>query len=187
MLHSISNNLKSAVSGSAWYTRLPALTGTKGRVIFLSKCMGMQSLDESHRALLENVKSMHSNVKHAINNDSLEMSMLKKLKTDLAQIHKDLATARRQAEMQKEEHAIVVAIMREEMRDELVEREAVSARTAERFRAFCGRGAPAVHSAFDRAAHTASSIEACVNSLSCESLNCSGGTALLYQKAMENA
>lgn len=147
----------------------------------------MQSLDDSHRLLLEKVKSVHSDVKNAINNNTVDVSVLKELKSDMAQIHKDLGAARRQSAMQKEEHAITIAIMREEMRDELVEREAVSARTAERFRAFCSRGSPGIHSAFDRAARTASSIDACVNALSCESLNCSGGTSLLHQQAMQNA
>lgn len=148
-------------------------------------CMSMQSLDDAHRELLEKVKSLHSDVKNAINDKKVDNSILNQVKYDTAQIHQKLRELRRQSAMQTEQHDITIAIMKEEMKNELVEREAISARTAERFRALCSKGSPGVHSAFDRAVRTASSIDACVNSLSCESTNCSQGTVLLHQQAME--
>lgn len=148
----------------------------------------MQSLEERHRELLDGTKALHSSIKQALSDDAPTVkATLKEWKSSMAQMHKEVSSIRRQAAMQKEMHESTIALMREEMRDELVEREAVAARTAERFRSFCSRGSPNMQSAFDRAARTASSIDACVNALSSESLNCSQGTVLLHQQAMDDA
>ena len=146
----------------------------------------MTAPEDPHRLLLHKVKEIHSSVKNSINNDIANVEMLHNVKCELAQLHRDINTLRRHAAAREEQHLVAVAIMKEEMREELVQREANSARTAERFRAFCNQKSGGAQSAFDRAAATAASIEACVNALSCESLCCSRGTALLHQQATKN-
>lgn len=145
---------------------------------------------DEHQAVLHRLKALHTGIKQASNADDSEgfdRSILKEWKSAVAQIHKELSEVRRKAVMEREMQNMTVTIMREEMRDELVEREAVSARTAERFRSFCSQAPQSIQSAFDRAARTAGSIDSCINGLSCDTLKCSGGSAMLHDQVMKDA
>ena len=142
-------------------------------------------MESSYRAALDNVKALHSEFKEAIES-GIETSKLKKWKQESAKLHRHLKSLQRNAAADKESNIVTMAIMREEIRNELVQREAISARTAERFRLFCSRGSTSTQTAFDRAARTALAIEECVGGLSCGTLNCSKGTSHLYRQAVDD-
>jgi len=144
----------------------------------------MTCIEDAQRECLETIKSMHSDMKTVIASENgADTDKIKEWKSIVHQLYKDLNAIRKRDAMETELHNSTVSIMREEMRDELVQREAIAARTAERFRVFCSRGTPQIASAFDRAARTASSIDASVNALSCSSLMSNQGTVILHQQA----
>ena len=124
----------------------------------------MMSIEDAQRACLETIKAMHGDMKTVIASENgADTDKVKEWKSIVHQLYKDLNAIRKRDAMETESHNLTVSIMREEMRDELVQREATSARTAERFRVFCSRGNPQIVSAFDRAEKTASSIDASVD------------------------
>ena len=71
-------------------------------------------------------------------------------------------------------------------RDELLTREAISARTAERFRAINDAESEAgTGNAIDRAMRTATIIDTCIKQLSCHTLTVGQGTILLHEQSTQ--
>ena len=66
---------------------------------------------------------------------------------------------------QAERHRIEMAVFTEEVRQELVDREASAARTADRFRVLCERDGGSTHALFDRAIGSSTAVEAALASL----------------------
>jgi hypothetical protein len=85
-----------------------------------------------------------------------------------------------------ERHAVDKAVLSEEMRSELVDREANAARTAERFRVIQDRISTS-DTGYDKAVHSASVIESAIADLCSHALNASVGSNLLYDKMIANA
>jgi hypothetical protein len=115
-----------------------------------------------------------------------------------AQANKEIVRLQRELAMVRERAEVERAIITEELRGELVDREANAVRTADRFRDFCDRSstaargagasagsASAVERAYDRAQSAAAQIEAAIAALCTHSLNTSGGTALLLAQSRE--
>lgn len=81
----------------------------------------------------------------------------------------------------KERHAVDCAVLTEEIRGELVDREANTARTSERFRVMQDK-VGASDCSYDKAMHSAHLIEASIARLCAHPLNISGGSRRLYEK-----
>lgn len=145
------------------------------------------SVDESQKACLQELKSLHADMKRCLSSENREKGAnhdkVAEWKAIVQGIYKQINSIRRLTAMESAMHSSTVAIMREEMREELVQREAIAARTAERFRTFCSKGGPQIATAFDRAARTAYTIEQTVNALSCSPMQVHTDVQLLYDKS----
>ena len=115
--------------------------------------------------------------------EGVPVDSIKEWKSAAAHIYKEIVTSNRQNDAERERMLIERAIIKEEMRDELVSREAIAARTAERFRALGERGGTGTGNAIDRASRTAASIDACINQLNCHALSVNQGTVLLHEQS----
>jgi len=82
----------------------------------------------------------------------------------------------------EERRAVDCAVLSEEMRSELVDREANTARTSERFRVMQDK-VGASDCSYDKAMHSAYLIESSIARLCAHPLNRSGGSKLLYEKS----
>ena len=113
----------------------------------------------------------------------------------VAQANRELAQLQRKLAAVRERAAVEHAVMLEEVRAELVAREANAVRTADRFRDFCARtsssvdgdGSTAGERAFERAQSAAASIEASLAGLCTHSLNANVGTAMRLERARDDA
>lgn len=72
----------------------------------------------------------------------------------------EIARLKSQGKAQRERHRVEMAVFSDEVRHELVDREASAARTADRFRILCERDSGSARSAFDRALGSAAAVEA---------------------------
>jgi hypothetical protein len=95
--------------------------------------------------------------------------------SELARMAKQLATT-------EERHKVERAVIAEEMRSELVDREANVARTAERFRVLQGRSG-STGNTYERAVNSVSAVEASIAQLCSHALNRNGGSVLLFERA----
>ena len=80
--------------------------------------------------------------------------------------NQEIAKLKTLCRMQGERHRVEMAVFSEEVRQELVEREASAARTADRFRLLCERDTTgSARNVFDRALESSSAVEATLASL----------------------
>jgi hypothetical protein len=79
--------------------------------------------------------------------------------------NQEIARLKALCRMQEERRRVEMAVFSEEVRQELVEREASAARTADRFRLLCEKDAGSARNVFDRALGSASAVEATLASL----------------------
>lgn len=79
--------------------------------------------------------------------------------------NQEIARLKRQHAAQAERHRVEMAVFSEEVRHELVDREANAARTADRLRVLFERDSGSARNVFDRAMGSASAVEATLASL----------------------
>jgi len=82
----------------------------------------------------------------------------------------------------EERHKVEMGVIAEEMRSELVDREANVARTAERFRVLQDRSG-STGSTYERAVASSSVVESAIAQICSHALNANGGSVLLYDKS----
>lgn len=128
-----------------------------------------------------NARALHAEVKHASKaQEAVTPEKLDAWRTTAAATVKDIISMERKAHADSERHAVEMAVMREEMRSELVLREATAARTAERFRVLSERtgGGSDTH-AYDMAVRTAGVVEESIRGLCSHALNVNRGCQML--------
>ena len=137
----------------------------------------------------DSIRALHGTMRNAIaqGNDGVPVDSIKEWKSAVAHIYKAVVTSKRHNDAEHERILIERAIIKEEMRDELVSREAIAARTAERFRAIGERGGTGGGNTIDRAMRTAASIDGCINQLNCHALSVNQGTVLLHRQSEHQA
>ena len=140
-------------------------------------------MDEKHSRLQKTVKDLHISIKSSIKNDTVvDSATLQNWKTTTAQLYKEIGNTRRELARFQEKNSVIVSILREEMRDELVVRESLAARTAERFRSLSSNNTQ--NNTFDVAARTAARIDSCIGALARETLNYSDWTEMLHRQTL---
>ena len=112
----------------------------------------------------------------------VDSATLQNWKTTTAQLYKEIGNTRRELARFQEKNSVIVSILREEMRDELVVRESLAARTAERFRSLSSNNTQ--NNTFDVAARTAARIDSCIGALARETLNYSDWTEMLHRQTL---
>lgn len=132
----------------------------------------------------EKIRALHAQLKLAIENEDVNIDEVKQWKLTLAEIFREFNSFRKEVAYSDERHRAELSVLNEEMRDELVSREAISARTADRFRSLAE--ASATHTVFDKAYNTALVIESSIAALSSNSLSVNQGTAMLHHQLQED-
>jgi hypothetical protein len=132
----------------------------------------------------DKIRALHSQLKTAIDNEGVSIDEVKQWKLTLAEVFREFNTFRKEVAQSDERHRAELSVLNEEMHDELVSREAIAARTADRFRALAESSAP--HAVFDKAYNTAAVIELSIASLSSHSLSVNQGTVQLHQQLQED-
>lgn len=138
------------------------------------------------RQTADKIRALHAELKTAIECDDVGIDDVKKWKLTLAEVFREFNMFRKEVACSDERHRAELSVLNEEMRDELVSREAIAARTADRFRALAeGNATEAV---FDKAYSTAAAIELSIGLLSATSnaLSVNQGTVQLHQQLLEN-
>tara|TARA_Y100000389_G_scaffold161900_2_gene164477 strand:+ start:843 stop:1343 length:501 start_codon:yes stop_codon:yes gene_type:complete len=79
--------------------------------------------------------------------------------------NREIARLRTVCKLQEERHRVEMAVFSEEVRHELVDREASAARTADRFRVLYEKESGGARNMFDRAVASASAVDAALASL----------------------
>lgn len=141
---------------------------------------------ESSKATTDKIRGLHADLKTAIESGEVSEESIRDWKQTAAQLFKDFNGFRKAASAADERARAERAMLREEMRDELVSREAVGARTAERYRAFAEQNGASTSGLFDRASRTAGAIEMSINDISRHSLSVNQGTILLHEQMEQN-
>jgi hypothetical protein len=141
---------------------------------------------ESAKATTDKIRGLHAGLKAAIESNEVSEESVREWKQTTAQLFKEFNGFRKAASAADERSRAERAMLREEMRDELVSREAVGARTAERFRAFSEQSGATTGGLFDRASRTAGAIEMSINDISRHSLSVNQGTVLLHEQMEQN-
>lgn len=119
---------------------------------------------ESARASLASTKRIHSEIKqHEQSGSTVSTETLSEWKSVVATANKELSKMVKKLSGVEERHRVEVSIVNEELRGELVDREANSARNAERFRMLLERDGNSSH--LDRAINSASVVEASIAAL----------------------
>lgn len=136
------------------------------------------------RQTADKIRALHAELKDCVEKDEVSIEEVRRWKIEMASIFKEFNTLRKSVEAANERHLAELAMLNEEMRDELVSREAVAARTADRFRTF-GESS-ATHATFDKAHNTASAIELSIAALCSNSLSVNQGTEQLHRQIVEN-
>ena len=140
-------------------------------------------MDEKHSRLQKTVKDLHTAIKSSTTNKTVvDSATLQHWRATTAQLYKEIGNARRELARVQENNSVVVSILREEMRDELVVREALAARTAERFRSLSSNNTQ--NNTFDVAARTAARLDSCIGALARETRNYSDGTEMLHRQTL---
>lgn len=132
-----------------------------------------------------NARALHAEVKQASKaEETVSPEKLAAWRVTAAATVKDIISLERKAHAESERQAVEMALMREEMRSELVFREATAARTAERFRVLADRssGGNDTH-AYDMAVHTAAVVEESIRGLCSHALNINRGCQMLHDNA----
>ena len=94
----------------------------------------------------------------------------------------EISRMSKQMAASEERHNVEMSVISEEMHSELVDREANTARTAERFRMLQDRSG-SNGNAYEKAISSSSVVESAIAQICCHSLNSSGGSVLLYEKS----
>jgi hypothetical protein len=118
------------------------------------------------------IRSLHAEIKstHA-NQDVPSTEQLGEWRKAAASAARECIALERLIASEKHRHGVELEIMLEEMRSELVTREANAARTAERFRVLAEKnGGGSDSSAYDRAVQTAETVDAAVRALCCHTV-----------------
>jgi hypothetical protein len=108
-------------------------------------------------------------------------------KTVVAQANRELARLARLLDHARLRHAAEMAVLHDEMRSELVDREAHAARTAERYRLALERDAPTQAATFDRARSSAAAIEAAIAELAPREMGTNSCVALAVDSSKREA
>lgn len=134
------------------------------------------------KATADKIRVLHAGLKCAMESGEVSEDSIREWKQTTAQLFREFNRLYKAASVADERSRAERAMLREEMRDELVSREAFSARTAERYRAFAERGGLSTGDCFDRAARTAGAIEMSINEISRHTLSVNQGTVLLCRQ-----
>ena len=119
---------------------------------------------ESARESLASTKRIHSEMKqHEQRGDSVSTKTLSEWKCVVASANKELSKILKKMSSIEERHRVEVSIVNEELRSELVDREANGVRIAERFRMILEREGNS--SQLDRAINSTSVVEASIAAL----------------------
>ncbi len=133
---------------------------------------------------LDATKRSHKEMKtHARDTSSIDADTLSRWRTTMAEANKEIARLSRLLTHENERHKIDIAVITEEMRRELVDREANSARVDERYRVMAEKDSGGRSGTYDRAVNSALSIDACIGQLCAHALNVNTGTTLLMERA----
>lgn len=135
-----------------------------------------------------NARALHAEVKQASKaEESVSPERLAAWRSTAAATVRDIISLERKAHAESERRTIEMAVMREEMRSELVLREATAARTAERFRVLADRtsGENETH-AYDMAVRTAGVVEESIKGLCSHALNVNRGCKMLYDNEKQH-
>lgn len=135
---------------------------------------------ESAKAALASTKRIHSEIKkHEAEGLPVGTQQLKEWRTVVAAANKELSRMVKKLASQDERHKVEMAMINEEVRGELVDREANNARVAERFRMQLDRENSSL--SFDRALNSAAVVESSIAAL-CPHVNgMSSGTVMLME------
>lgn len=136
----------------------------------------------SAKATTDKIRVLHAGLKSAMESGEVSENSIREWKQTTAQLFREFNGLYKAASVADERSRAERAMLREEMRDELVSREAFNARTAERYRALAERGDLSTGDIFDRAVRTAGAIEMSINQISRHTLGVNQGTVLLCQQ-----
>jgi len=136
----------------------------------------------SAKATTDKIRGLHAGLRAAVESAEVSEESIREWKQTTAQLFKEFNGFRKAASAADERSRAERAMLREEMREELVSREAVGARTAERYRAFAEQGSSSAGALFDRAARTAGAIEMSIDDISRHALSVNQGTVLLHEQ-----
>ena len=136
----------------------------------------------SHRAAMTATKRAFEEMKRCERSETPpNVNQLKEWKEALKMANLALSTQQKLLGDLSERHAVDMAVLGEEMRSELVDREANAARTAERFRVMQDKMGISDSSGYEKAVHSASVIEASISEL-CSHTSNGTGSKLLYER-----
>ena len=140
--------------------------------------------DHSAKPVMRRIKQLYREQKNKLESeDDISKDTLQSWHAETGFIYKEVNAMRKVVAASEERTRAEKAMLREEMRDELMLREATNARTAERFRAFAEQDQSLNANAFDRALRTASAIERSINEISRHTTSVNQGTVLLHRQA----
>ena len=160
----------------------------QGDVKQSSALSSMETIVSHVDSVSGDIKAIHRDIKSCISSEGeVDRETMKKWKKELANTYRTTGLIKQTTNAMDERHKIEFSIMKEEMRDELVLREAIAARTAERFRVLNERASTGdAVSPFDRALHTAASIDAAIGAIGCHVMGVNKGTEFLHRQAHES-
>lgn len=137
----------------------------------------------STSAALDSTKAVHKDMRlYLASPTEISRETLLRWRAGTADANKEIARLSKELHALKERHRIDMAVMTEEMRRELVDREANSARLDERYRLMTDRDSASGRGMYDRAVNSAASVEASIAQICAHALNINPGTTLLMQK-----
>lgn len=133
---------------------------------------------------LDATKQSHKEMKAYMSEPmAVDSATLLSWRTTMAEANREIARLSKVLANENERRKIEIAVITEEMRRELVDREANSARVDERYRVMAERDNGVKSGTYDRAVNSALSIDACIGQLCGHALNVNQGTTLLMQRA----
>jgi len=141
--------------------------------------------DDDFRASLRGTKRIYSEMrKQEADPAAVTKTNLSDWKAVVAAANKELARMSKRLKALEERQTVDRTVMKEEMRCELVDREANSARTADRFRVLFERNGGSGRSTLERARWSNTAIECSIGCLCPHPLGINPGTCLLRQKVV---
>jgi hypothetical protein len=137
----------------------------------------------AHKPAMAATKRIFGEMKqYELSGEPPSQEILKEWKNVVKIANAEVSRLAKLANHHEERHAVDCAVLSEEMRSELVDREANTARTSERFRVMHDK-VGSLDCSYDKAMHSASLIESSIALLCAHPLNRSGGSRLLYEKS----
>lgn len=148
-----------------------------------------RSVDEQARAALSATKRLHQELREVKEARELPPDeAIDAWRRTLAGANRAISLLMRMLHTQRQQHNVETSVILEELRSELVDREAHAARTSERFRLFidrdaaCGADVASVSSsAYERAIASARQLETSIALLSCSAHEPGAGTRALSE------